>query len=83
MPAGRGDAVVIISEELMTIAKKPVAACGGLSASRTVIAAKLVPGVSGVPVMVPVFGFMASPGGRPVADQASGAVPPVALTVAL
>src|ERR1700685_2236197 len=45
------------------------AVCWGLPESCTVTVTLLVPAVMGVPLIKPVPGLIASPAGRPVADQ--------------
>src|SRR6266478_2739539 len=57
--------------------------CVGLVESVAVIAATLVPGVVGLPVIAPVDALIPNPAGRPVAVQVIGFVPPVAVTVTL
>ena len=50
--------------------------------SVTVTFTVLDPAVVGFPVIVPEFGSMANPAGRPLAVQVYGLVPPLAATVA-
>src|ERR1035441_6749261 len=52
----------------------------GLVASVTVTLMVAAPAAVGVPVMVPVPGSIPNPAGRPVAVQAYGVVPPVAVS---
>src|SRR3982751_6419387 len=55
----------------------------GLVESVTCSVTVRVPAEVGVPLMTPVVAFIVNPGGKFVADQVYGAVPPVATAVAL
>src|ERR1700722_6661679 len=52
---------------------------GGVAASVAVIVTVVPPGTAavGVPLIVPVLGLIANPGGRPVAVHVYGVVPPL------
>ncbi len=83
VPEVSGDVVVMVSCELMVIAKFADAVCCGLPESFTVTVALLDPAAVGVPLITPVLAPIVSPAGRPVADQVYPDTPPVAATVAV
>ncbi len=75
--------VVIVSGAAVTVSPSvALADCGlGEPESVTLMATILELGPAGVPVIAPVDALIERPVGRPVADQLSGGVPPVATMV--
>jgi hypothetical protein len=82
MPAA-SEEVVIASAGLIVSARVRVTVrCVGVVASVTVTLTLLVPEAVGLPETTPDAASMERPAGKPVADQAYGVVPPVAVTEA-